>query len=591
MKIKKRPAKHLLSQILKYMMSSMPSEENKKIFIGVAWPYVNGDLHIGHYAGYLLPADVCARYNRLRGRDVLMISGSDCFGTPITVQADKEGKTPSEIVVQYHERDVELFKLLGLSYDLYTKTDTPNHKRITQDFFIKLLEKGYIFKDFSNQYYSETDKRFLPDRYVEGKCPNCGFEGARSDQCDNCGSVLSEGELINPVSKISGSKVTLKRTEHYFLDWPKLQHFLEKFAASAKGWRSWVINETKGWLKQGLKPRAITRDLDWGVKLPISKIPKEMLIENASEKRIYVWFDAVIGYFSGSLEWAEKTENSWEPFWHDKNAYHYYFMGKDNLIFHTLFWPGQLHVYDEKLKLPDFPAINQFLNLEGEKFSKSRGIIVDTKYAVEKYGNDTLRFYLCLIMPENNDSSFSWDDFYEKVNNVLIGNFGNFVNRVLTLSRSLDFSDLNKADLKKEVLEAVEEAFKNSYSSLDDCRFKDYLSEILTLSDFGNLFMSRNEPWKVKEADPPAFRELMFNLSFIVIGLSYLISPLLPETAKKLSKILGFDGEDIKWPSLENLSGTFVRAASTLKITSAIPLFKKLDKSGIEEEKKQLPLK
>ncbi len=572
-----------------YFLLLMLNSKYKKIFIGVAWPYVNGDLHIGHYAGYLLPADISARYHRLRGREVLMVSGSDCFGTPITVEADKRKKLPKEIVNEYHERDVELFKLLGLSYDLYTKTDTENHKKVSQDFFIKLLEGGYIFRDFSDQYYSDEEKRFLPDRYVEGICPNCKFEGARSDQCDNCGVILDQGELINPVSRNTKTPVVLKKTEHYFLDWSKLQQFLERYISTVAGWRPWVLNETKGWLKAGLKPRAVTRDLDWGVELPIDRIPADQRIENIANKRIYVWFEAVIGYLSASIEWSQNSGKDWKPFWYNEDSYHYYFMGKDNLIFHCLFWPGELHVYDEKMHVPNLPAINQFLNLEGKKFSKSRGVIVDTKYIVEKYGNDVVRFYLCLIMPETDDSNFSWSDFYQKVNNVLIGNFGNLVSRVLTLAKEIDFSRFEITDLNERVSGKILDAFKNSLEDLDSCKFKDYLNDVLRLSEFANSYMTELEPWKIREGNNEEYELIMFNLVTVLLALGYLLTPLLPDTVVKIASLLGTENFS-QLPEADSVLETLILKAKKVSVNKISPLFTKLDPSLIDEEKQNLPI-
>lgn len=560
----------------------------KKIFIGVAWPYVNGDLHIGNFVGSFLPADISARYHRLKGRDVLMVSGSDCFGTPTTIEADKRKTTPKAIVDDYHPKRVELVEKLGISFDLYTKTDTLNHKMVAQDFFLQLLSKDLIFKGSSEQYYSETEKRFLPDRYVEGVCPNCKFEGARSDQCENCGAVLQQGELVTPLSKNTKTPVVLKTTEHYFLDWPKVQPFLEGYVSHAQGWRKWILQESKGWLKTGLKPREITRDLDWGVELPIAKIPKDKLIENIENKRLYVWFEAVIGYLSASIEWADKTENEWKPFWYGDTVKHYYFMGKDNLIFHTLFWPGQLRFYDDKLHLPDFPIINQFLNLEGHKFSKSRGLIVDPLEISQKFGNDIVRFYLCLIMPEDSDSNFSWDDFYEKVNNVLIGNFGNFVNRVLTLARSINFSVFSSADVHEEVAEKIIETFEMCYGHLDSCEFKEYLTNVLALSGFGNSFMSKYEPWKLKETNQKEFETIMFNLTLIVISLGLLVEPLLYTASKKLFESLGL-GANLNLPELDKVIETLVSYIKSIKISSISPLFTKIEKHLVEEEKRKLP--
>ncbi|MEX2436633.1 MAG: class I tRNA ligase family protein, partial [Candidatus Paceibacterota bacterium] len=277
----------------------MKNKESKKIFIGVAWPYVNGDLHVGHLAGYLLPADIFARFHRLRGNNVLMVSGSDCYGTPITIEAEKRGLSPEQIVEEYHPKHLDLFEKAGITFDLFTRTNTENHNKISQDFFLKFLEKGYIFKDKSNQYYDEKEERFLPDRYIEGECLHCDFKEARSDQCDSCGRVLEQGELKNPTSKLSGNEAILKESEHYFFDLKKLQPFIDKyFSDKSSEWKDWVKNETEQWLKRGLNPRSFSRDLEWGVPFPIDKIPEEKRIENIENKRFYVWWEAVIGYFS-----------------------------------------------------------------------------------------------------------------------------------------------------------------------------------------------------------------------------------------------------------------------------------------------------
>lgn len=556
----------------------MLNDAHKKILIGVAWPYVNGDLHIGNFIGSFLPADIMARFHRLQGKEVLMVSGSDCFGTPTTIEADKRKITPKQVEEEYHPQRLSVIEKFGISFDLYTKTDTLNHKKISQDFFIKLLEKGYIFKGTSNQYFSETEKRFLPDRYVEGICPNCKKDGARSDQCENCGAVIQQGELINPLSKNTKTAVELRETEHYFLDWPKLQPFLESYIEKVTDYRDWVLKETKGWLKTGLKPREITRDLDWGVELPVERIPESERIKNIQNKRIYVWFEAVIGYFSASLEWAELTDNDWKKFWYGSDVYHYYFMGKDNLIFHTLFWPGQLHVYDENLKLPDNVVISQFLNLEGQKFSKSRGLIVDPIHLAEKFGVDPVRFYLTLIMPENSDSNFSFDDFYEKVNNVLIGNYGNFVNRVLTLSKGVDFSNSKNDEMFDEVRSKVESVFLSCAEDMNSAKFKDYLNGALSLSSFANSFMSEKEPWKLKE-NKSEFEKVLKNLIYLVIGISQLLTPVIPATTKKVFEMLSISEQ-----------GSIDELIKQVKISGISPLFTKIEMEQIEEEKKSLPI-
>ncbi len=312
--------------------------KKQNIFIGVAWPYVNGELHIGHLAGYLIPADIYARFHRYIGNNVLMVSGSDCHGTPITLEAEKKKISPKELVSLYHPKHKKLFNLYNLSFDVYTKTTTTNHKRVVQDLFIRLIKNGYIYKKETNQYFSLKENRFLPDRYVEGVCPYCKFPNARGDQCDNCGRVLEAGELIKPKSKLTGFPVGLNETEHYYFDLPKLEPFLRKYIAkNGPRWRKWVYEETLGWLKKGLRPRSISRDINWGVEIPVKSLPKNLQIKNAKDKRIYVWFEAVIGYLSASIEWSRTTEK-WRNFWYSNGFItHYYFMGKDNLVFHTLF--------------------------------------------------------------------------------------------------------------------------------------------------------------------------------------------------------------------------------------------------------------
>lgn len=511
---------------------------NQKILIGVAWPYVNGNLHIGHLAGYLLPADIFARYNRFAGNDVLMVSGSDCFGTPITIQADKMGITPKEVVEIHHQKNLELFEKLQLTFDLYTKTDTENHKQITQDFFVAMLERGLISKRKSEQYYSEQEQRFLPDRYVEGVCPHCGTEGARSDQCENCGRVLQQGELIDPVSKISGSDVTFKETEHYFVDWDKLQTDLEKYVAQySPAWRDWVRKETQKWLNEGLRARSITRDLDWGVELPADRIPKEMLVDNIQNKRIYVWFDAVIGYYSASMEWAKAHNVDVEKkYWLNDSSKHYYFMGKDNLVFHTLFWPGQLMSYNPEFHLPDVPAINQFLNLQGNKFSKSKGIIVDSAEITDKYGVDVVRFYLTSIMPENADSNFTWEDFEAKVNNILISNIANFIFRSLKLAEKT-FSAENTA-IDAVFAKTLVEDYTKAIKLIEGCNFKEYLEATIEISSKCNKFIAVKEPWKMEKGSE-AHTEVINTLVYAVIVLLTLLKPIMPNMCEKLEQQLG----------------------------------------------------
>lgn len=553
----------------------------RNIFIGVAWPYVNGNLHIGHLAGYLLPFDICARFHRAIGNNVLVASGSDCFGTPITIEADKRGVTPKEIVEEYHEKDVDLFKnVLGLTYDIYTKTDHPNHKQVTQDIFISFLENDLIIIKTSEQYYSPSQKRFLPDRYVIGECGYCGFKGSRSDQCDNCGKLLSQEDLKNPKSNLNDEVVELKETEHYYVDWTKLQPKLEEFVKdNGPQWRNWIYKETLGWFKEGLQPRAITRDIDWGVEIPVDRIPKDKLIDNVKNKRFYVWFDAVIGYLSASILWSKEGNGNWKDFWFDEDSKHYYFMGKDNLVFHTLFWPGQLMVYDENLHLPDIEAINQFLNFEGKQFSKSRGHVIDTREIIEKYGNDRVRFYLTLTMPETRDTIFSWDDFKEKVNGILVANLGNFIHRSLSIGKDSNISLISKLEISSDVSSAIEKAFKDAKLYLDNCEFRNYLDVVLSLSSFGNKYFDTNEVWVQKKNDSEAFQNSLANLYFIILSLGYLISPMLPEASENLFKQLDVDSGKL-WPEdIGDIKTLLLYIDTTVKPT---PLFEKIEEIGLD---------
>ncbi len=548
----------------------MNNENQRKIFIGVAWPYVNGDIHFGHLAGYLVPADIFARFHRFIGNDVLMVSGSDCFGTPVTVEADKRGVSPADIVAEYHPKHEALFKQLGLSFDLYTKTDNPVHKEVVQDIFVTLVEKGFVYKQTSDQYFSEAENRFLPDRYVEGTCPHCGDTEARSDQCDNCGSVLAQGELIQPISKLTKQPVIMKATEHYFFDWTKLETFLTEYiGAYGPTWRPWINQESKHWLEQGLTGRAITRDLDWGVEIPVDRLPADMVIEGHEHKRIYVWFEAVIGYLSASIKHSlDANTEDWKDFWQNKDAGHYYFMGKDNLVFHTLFWPGQLHAYDESLHLPDVPAVNQFLTLNNEAFSKSFGITLDPKKILVDFDLDLLRFYLCLIMPENADSDFTWEDFIVKTNNLLIANLGNFLFRTIKLCEGLDLSE---AAPDKEIVRAAETALVEAKALLASCNFKRYGERILELSALANKYLSDTTPWSVKKTDTVRYRDIMASAAYVSLALAALIKPVMPETFEKLTRMLGVSLE--AWPE-PNTLGLLL---ASIRINDPSPLFKKIE--------------
>ena len=509
----------------------------KRILVADAWPYVNGDLHIGHIAGHMLAADIFARYHRSQGNEVAMVSGSDCYGTPITVEADKRGVMPEAIVKEYHQKILDLIALYNFSYDCFTKTATENHTKVTQDIFVALAQNGYLFLQSSKQYYDPSTQKFLPDRYVEGKCGYCGFEGARSDQCDNCGRLLDPEHLQHPYSKLTKKPVELRETEHYFLDLPKLSPMLTDFVAKGQdSWRSWIKEETQGWLQRGLEARAITRDLNWGIPIPMGRLPENLRIKNAENKRIYVWFDAVIGYLSATVEWAKGTD-AWKAFWYPSDEIpteHWYFMGKDNLVFHTLFWPAQLYGYDKAIHLPDNYGINQYLNLEGQKFSKSRGITIDSKEIAEKYGTDTVRWYLTAIMPENSDANFTWADFFRFYNDVLVGTYSNFIHRVLSLAHA---GSVTQGAVAKEIEEKINETKKNIATHIEHVQFKLYVQDLLDLASYGNKYVDQAAPWKL-DKQGPEFKTVIQNALAIVAALAEGGAYVAPTMAEKMNTML-----------------------------------------------------
>lgn len=524
---------------------TMSNNDIKKVFIGVAWPYVNGDIHVGHLAGYLIPCDIFARYSRIKGEEVLMVSGTDCHGTPITLEADKEGISPQDIINRHDPKVRELIEQYGITYDLFTTTTTENHAEVVQNVFLNLLKNGFILKNKSRQYYSQKEERFLPDRYVEGECPYCHSNDQRADQCENCGRTLGFGELIEPKSKLTKSEVTLEETEHYFLDLEKLQPQLKEYVEKSGNWRKWVLAETQKWLREGLHARAITRDIDWGVEIPVDKIPKEMLIDGVESKRFYVWFDAVIGYLSASVELSKKIKKPdyWKEFWINSDAKHYYFMGKDNLVFHTVIWPAQLIGQEKGYNLPSFPCVNQFLNLEGAKFSKSRGVHLDPKVIGEKYGVDYVRYYLTSIMPETSDSNWKWDEFYATINNELVANVGNFIHRVLSFYKSkfidmgVDISDDFQVDSNVE--SQINEAFTLVRKHLDKCSFTTALDRILLLSKYGNKYLDEKKPWQEYKISTSNALESIYNCLQIINSLRILLYPFIPNSMITLSNTLG----------------------------------------------------
>ena len=518
----------------------------ERVLVCVAWPYANYLLHVGQAAGAYLPADIFARYHRLKGNDVLMVSGSDSHGTPITVAADKEGVSPQAIVDRYHARIVEVWERFGISFDLYTTTLTENHYATTQDVFRKLRENDLLYPRTEEYLFDPEANRFLPDRYVEGTCPNCGYGEARGDQCDNCGKTLDAVELINPKSKISGATPVLKPSEHYFLRLSAMEDRLKEWAGKQAHWRRNVLNFTLGMLNEGLKDRAITRDIAWGVPVPV---------DGYEDKRIYVWFDAVIGYLSASKEWAQSRgdPDAWKPFWEDPTVRSYYFIGKDNIPFHTVIWPMMLMGYGG-LNVPyDVPA-NQYVNFTAtQKQSKSKGTgnwMVDL---LDSYDPDVLRFYLTTVLPETNDTEFREEDLIRANNDVLIATWGNLANRVISMiHRNFDGVVPGVTELSPEsetILGEARAAFENVGREFEACHFRGGLQEALKLAQAGNKYLDERAPWKAVKTDLPHAAETLATALNVINALKQLLHPVLPFSTVQLHESLGLPGSlrDVGW--------------------------------------------
>lgn len=575
---------------------------SEKILVCVAWPYASGDRHLGHVAGAYLPPDIFVRYQRLRGREAIMVSGSDTHGTPITVRAEKEGLTPRQVVDRYHSRFVQTFLDLGLSFDLFTETDTENHWAVTQDMFLTHLEKGYVYRDKMLQLYCTRCQRWLPDRYVEGTCPYCGYEDARGDQCDHCGHTYDAIELIRPRCKHCGySDIEARQTEHFFLDLAKLNEpLLEWIKQDKEHWRPNALNFARAELEGGeLRGRPITRDIDWGITIPV---------EGFEDKRIYVWYDAVIGYLSATKEWAQITGDPerWREWWQDPEARAYYFIGKDNIPFHAIIWPGMLYAYGG-LNLPyDVPA-NEYLNVEGKKFSTSRGLVIEVPDFLSRYDADPLRYMLTINAPEGRDVNFTWEEFLRRNNEELVATWGNLANRVLSFTykrfdqRVPEPGQLDEAD--KAILARAEAAFELVGQLIDGCKFKAALTEVMALAHEANRYLDEKAPWlRIKEDKEAAATSLYVTLR-VIDSLKTLFTPFLPFSCQRLHEYLGYEGSIIGRIYIDTLQEqtrshlalrydagelTGEWAPSQLppgqSLRQPAPLFKKLDESIVEEE-------
>jgi methionyl-tRNA synthetase len=539
---------------------------SERILVAVAWPYADGPLHLGHIAGAYLPSDIFARYHRLKGNEVLMVSGSDQHGTPITIKAEQEGRKPAELAAQYHQQFLESWQKLGISFDLFTTTGTANHAQVAQDIFLTLLNKGYIYKSTVSQPYCPQCQRFLPDRYIEGTCPYCGSPGARGDQCDDCGKTLNPEELVDPHCRLCAATPQFKESEHFFLKLSAFQDRLSAWVSEQGQWRPNVCNLTKRYLKEGLKDRAITRDIDWGVPVPV---------DGFEGKRIYVWFEAVIGYLSAAKEWAKASgdEERWRSFWQDDEAKSYYFIGKDNIPFHTLIWPAMLMGYGG-LNLPyDVPA-NEFLTIEGRKLSTSRNWAV------------WLPDYLSINMPETADTDFSWREFVRRNNDELVATYGNLAHRVLTFVYRR-FNGCVPApgeldDHSQGIIDDARETLATVDTLLSQCHFKQAIMSAMSLAQQTNRYLDEQSPWKTIEQDGQASATALYVAICVLSCLKTVLYPFLPFSSQKLHQLLGFDGD------VEGDGWQLHFPSPGQKLLEPTPLFTKLDDKLIEEETARL---
>jgi methionyl-tRNA synthetase len=555
---------------------------SERIFIGVAWPYANGPLHLGQIAGAYLPPDIFARYHRARGNEVLMVSGSDQHGTPITIRAEQEGKTPAEIAGKYHQQFLESWQQLGISFDLFTTTGTANHAEVAQDMFLTLLKQGYIYKATVSQPFCAECQRYLPDRYIEGICPYCSYRDARGDQCDQCGKPLSPAELVDPRCGVCGGSPEFKDSEHFFLKLTAFEDRILAWVRKQTHWRPNVLNFTLRYLEEGLKDRAITRDIDWGIPLPVTGFPG---------KRLYVWFEAVIGYLSASKEWARASgdDKKWQDFWQGDAARSYYFIGKDNIPFHTIIWPAMLMGYGG-LNLPyDVPA-NEYLIIEGRKLSSSRNWAVWLPDYLARYDPDPLRYLLSANMPETGDTEFSWREFIRRNNDELVATYGNLVQRVLTfVYRNFDGGVPTRADMGIKKTPEPTQLEIDSLAALNDvgddisrCHFKLAIKKAMMLAQEANRYLDAASPWKVIKTDRKAAAASLYVALCAISHLKTMLYPFLPFSSRKLHRMLGFSGnvEDYGWQTLVPEPGQ--------KLLPPEPLFKKLDEDVVAAETSRL---
>ncbi len=556
--------------------------QKTKYLVTSALPYANGPIHLGHLAGAYLPADIFVRYCRLKKRDVIYMCGTDEHGVPITITAEKQGKTPQEVVDYYYQDIKESFEKFGMSFDNFSRTSRKVHHETAQDFFLTLYNKGYMEKKSIQQFYCEHDRMFLADRYIEGTCPYCGAEGARGDQCESCGKWLEPTQLIEPRCKICGNTPVIKETFHYFFKLSQFQPKLEAWINSKKHWRENVVNFCKNWFKEGLEDRAVTRDLSWGVPVPL---------EEAKDKVLYVWFEAPIGYISATKEWAQKIgdPDRWKDYWLDtENTKLIHFIGKDNIVFHALIFPAVLMGY-EGYVLPDNVPANEFLNLEGNKLSTSRNYAVWLRDYLQKFEPDSLRYCLAINMPETRDADFSWREFQARHNNELADILGNFVNRTFTFVKKYfdgkvpPRGELNELD--KELIDHMKRSGEAVGQLLDNFQFKEATRRFMDLARFANKYFNDSEPWKTRKNDPERCATTLNLCVQATYNLAILMEPFLPFSAEKIWKMLNLPGSvhQANWDDIGTLAIADNHPLGTIEI-----LYRKIEDAEIEAEIQRL---
>jgi methionyl-tRNA synthetase len=585
------------------------SDQRQKILVAPAWPYASGRRHLGHVVGFAVPADIYARYHRLKGNDVLMVSGTDEHGTPVMVTADREGVSPHEIAERYNQLTREDLRDLGISYDCFTRTTTQNHARVTTDIFRTLYEHGCLIEETTLGAFSSSTGNTLPDRYIEGTCPICGYSEARGDQCDNCGNQLDPVDLLEPRSIIDGSTPEFRETTHLFLNLPAFAERLRPWIESKPSWRPNVRNFSLS-LVENVKPRAMTRDIDWGIPVPVEGYPEET-------KRIYVWFDAVIGYLSAAVECAANRgePEAWREWWQSPDSLHAYFMGKDNIVFHTVIWPSMLLGYAEggelgggkgELHLPDDVVASEFLTMEGKQLSTSRAVAIYVRDVLERYDPDPVRYFLTAAAPETQDTDFTWAEFLRRNNDELLANWGNLVNRTLT-NAYRNFGEvptpgeLSQGD--RETLKGVAAGFQTVGELITQSRFRAALGEAMRLSSLGNQYVDREAPWAAIKDDRDRAATILYVALRIVDSLKIIFTPFLPFSSQKLHELLGYDGwlagplefRDVEEDGATHtvLTGDYRSWVGSWepsdlpagqKLLEPVPLFKKLDPGIVEEE-------